>query len=76
MFEKKIFSSRLLDLRIQQGITQQELANAVGLKKSAISMIERGERAASIEIICALADHLSVSIDYLTGRTDNPEINR
>lgn len=76
MFFKKIFSERISSLRKQKGITQQALAESVGLKKQAINMIESGQRACSIEILCALADYFDVSTDYLVGRTNKPDINK
>ncbi len=76
MFSKKIFSMRLNDLRTQRGISQLSLANTLGIGKSAISMMEKGERAASIEVLYQLADYFDVSIDYLVGRTDNPKVNK
>lgn len=48
------------------------LGQAVGLTQFAISKIERAERAASIEVICALADYFDISVDYLIGRSDDP----
>ncbi len=48
----------------------------VGLSYTAISDIERGRRTTTIEKLVAIADYFEVSIDYLVGRTDNPEINR
>lgn len=76
MFSKKIFSMRLNDLRTQMGISQLSLANTLGIGKSAISMMEKGERAASIEVLYQLADYFDVSIDYLVGRTDKPDVNK
>ena len=76
MFFKKIFSERIASLRKQKGITQQALAESVGLKKQAINMIENSQRACSIEILCALADYFDVSTDYLVGRTNKPDLNK
>ncbi len=73
MFDKKLFGLRLSSIRTARKITQQELADVVGLKKTAISMIENGQRAASIEVIYALADYFETSIDYLVCRTDDFE---
>ena len=72
MFSKEFFSKRIASLRTQKNLTQQQLAAAVGLKNTAISMIESAQRAASIEVIYALADYFDVSIDYLVGRSDDP----
>lgn len=73
---KKIFSRRLLKLRQQMNISQQGLALTLGVGKSAVSMMENGQRAASADVLISLADHFNVSIDYLVGRTDNPEMNK
>lgn len=75
MFSKKIFAERVHALRIARNIRQEDLANAVGLKKSAISLVEKGERAVSIEVLYTLADYFDVSLDYLVGRSDDPERN-
>ena len=72
MFQKKFFSKRVFDLRKQRNLKQEELATIVGVKDATISAIERGQRAASIEVICALADYFGVTIDYLVGHTDEP----
>ena len=37
---------------------------------------EAGERYPDFENLIVLANYLGVSIDYLVGRTDNPEVNR
>lgn len=72
MFSKEFFSKRIASLRTQKNLTQQQLAAAVGLKNTAISMIESAQRAASIEVVYALADYFDVSIDYLVGRSEDP----
>ncbi len=76
MFSKKIFAERIKMLRKQKNIKQSELGEMVGLTYTAISDIERGRRTTTIEKLVAIADYFEVSIDYLVGRTDNPEINR
>ncbi len=76
MFSNKIFAERIKMLRKQKNIKQSELGEMVGLSSNAISDIERGRRTTTIEKLVAIADYFEVSIDYLVGRTDNPEINR
>lgn len=73
MFSKEVFSRRLLALRQQTGVTQSELAIAIKINRTSITLMERAERAASIEVLYALADFFDVSIDYLVGRSDNPK---
>ena len=72
MFSKEIFSSRLLALRKEKGITQQTLAEHLGVSFHQVSKMETGQRAASLEVACALADYFDVSLDYLVGRSDDP----
>jgi len=54
-------------LRDSKNIKQGELAKAIGITNKTISMIETGQRAASIEVIDSLANYFNVPVDYLTG---------
>ena len=71
-----IFSSRLRDLRNNREITQKVVARAVGMSPEAYQKYEYGTREPAFRQLIALADFFNVSIDYLVGRTDNPEVNR
>lgn len=44
--------------------------------QSLYSKYERSEREVPLAILVALADFYKVSVDYLIGRTDKPEINK
>jgi repressor LexA len=60
--------SRILELRKQAGLTQQELANKIGYKsKSAINKIELGLRDISQSKILLFANALNVTPLYLMG---------
>lgn len=72
MFSKEIFSERLKTLRAEKGVRQSELAALIGVRNTAVSMMESGSRSPSVEVLCALADYFDVSIDYLVGRSDDP----
>ena len=73
LFDKKLFSSRVRFLRNQKGISQSELAVAVGAtSKAFICDIERETRTTTLEKAVALADFFNVSLDYLVGRSDDP----
>ena len=76
MFSQNIFSERVKSLRENHKLTQQELANIINVTDKAISLIETMRRGASIEVLDALADYFNVSVDYLIGRTDKPEVNK
>lgn len=67
------FSERLKELRVSHGLSQQEFANQLGcVSKSSINMYERGEREPSFETLEAIADYFNVDMDYLLGKSDNP----
>ena len=72
MFSKNFFSARLLDLRKKSGLSQQALAECIGVSFHQISKMETGQRGPSVEVLCDLADFYDVSIDYLVGRSDTP----
>jgi len=48
----------------------------LNMNQNSISRYETGEREADYATLIRFADYFNVSIDYLLGRTDNPEINR
>ncbi len=64
------FDKILRLLRNEKGMSQQELADALGISKSSINMYERGERQPNFEVLEAIADFFNVDIDYLLGRSN------
>jgi transcriptional regulator with XRE-family HTH domain len=68
MFNQKYLGEKVKALRIAAQVTQQQLGDAVGLAKAAVSMVESGKRAVSINVLCAIADFFGVTTDYLCGR--------
>ena len=61
------FSETLKALRKEFSLTQQELANHVGVSKSSINMYERGEREPSIDKLTDIAKFFDVGVEYLIG---------
>ena len=61
------FGSNLKRLRIQEGLTQQQLANQIGVTKSVVSYYELQERHPSPDVLIKLAAVFHVSTDYLLG---------
>ena len=70
------FSERIRELRTKNNISQEGLGAVIGVKKYAIYSYEKGRASPEMKGLIGLADYFGVSIDYLVGRTDNPEINR
>lgn len=66
---------RIRDLREDNDLTQKQVSSYLMCDQSLYSKYERGERDVPLSIIISLADYYGVSVDYLIGRTDKPEIN-
>lgn len=56
------FGNRVRDLRRSRGYSQESLADEVGLHRTYIGAIERGEQNVSIDNIAKLAKALKVNI--------------
>lgn len=71
-----LINERLKMLRIQIGLTQKEIATAIGVTPVSLQRFEYGTVRPSIDTLVALANFFDVSIDYLVGRTDNPNSHK
>ena len=67
MFLSGVIEMKLRELREQKGVTQKEVAIAVGRTATVYSRYERGEREPDITTLCSLADYFKVSIDSIIG---------
>ena len=63
-------------LRKSRGYTQIAVQMKTGIEQALLSKFENGERIPPTETLIRLAEFYNVSIDYILGRTDVPEINR
>ena len=59
--------------RKEFNLTQKTVAESVGMRETAYSRYERGEREPAYKQLIKLADTYNVSLDYLVGRSDNPK---
>ena len=76
MFNKNIFSQRLISLRKANNLSTRALATEIGISQQAISQFEKEATYPHCNTLTALADYFDVSLDYLVGRSDNPKINK
>jgi transcriptional regulator with XRE-family HTH domain len=65
-----LFGNRLRALREDRDITTEELANELHITTRALNYYENNMREPSFPLLIQIADYLSVSTDYLLGRTD------
>lgn len=69
------FGTRLKDLRIGHGLTQEEAADMIFVSKQAISKWENGHGLPDVACLGKLAELYGVSIDYLlTGKEIEKEV--
>nr|WP_310427477.1 helix-turn-helix transcriptional regulator [Chamaesiphon sp. VAR_48_metabat_135_sub] len=59
---RKVFASRLRQIRQVKGLSQEELADSAGLHRTYVGSVERGERNISIDNIERLAKALEIDI--------------
>lgn len=59
-----------------QGLTIKKLLEDCQINKGFIYDLEHKNTYPSCDKIFRIADYLDCSIDYLMGRTDNPDINK
>lgn len=64
-----IFSEQLILLRKKNSLTQEDLADAVGVSRQSVSKWETGESYPDLPKLMGLADTLHVSMDVLCGRS-------
>lgn len=68
---KDILAKRLKECRKQKGLTQAQVAIYCDITEKAYQNYELSTRQPKIDILVRIADLFGVSLDYLTGRTDN-----
>ena len=66
------FQEKLYTLRKQQGLSQEELANIVGVSRQAVQKWEAGTARPDLDNLMALAQFFGVTLDELVGLTERP----
>ena len=68
--------NRIKDMREDSDLTQQQIADAIGITQRKYSYIETGTQPLTDELLVKLANYYRVSIDYLLRQTNNPQRNK
>lgn len=58
------------DIRLRKGLTQSDVAAALGVSSVVYSRYETGKRQPSIDMLIQMADIFGVTVDFLLGRQD------
>ena len=74
MYSSTNIAERIKDLAKKQKVPMKKLLEDVGLGFNTMSNMKTSVPKA--DNLAKIADYLGCSVDYLLGRTDNPEVNR
>ena len=69
-------SARIKDLCKIKGISIKDLLAYTDINRNFIYDLEKSGKIPSADKFIRIADYLGCSVDYLLGRTENPEVNR
>lgn len=72
MSPQEAFQANIIKLRKERCLSQQQIADKLGMSKVGYQNYERGRRAPTFEMLISLADFFDVSLDYLVGRKEEP----
>lgn len=75
MYDSQEITKRIKNQCRQKGISLGEMLSSCGLGINTISKMSKGTDILTLNF-AKIADCLDCSVDYLLGRTDNPEVNR
>lgn len=68
-----MYFRKLRDMREDADLRQADIAEYLGIQQTVYSRYERGFQTIPLELLIRLADYYRVSLDYLTGRTDQKQ---
>lgn len=71
-----IINTTLKNIRIEKGLTQEQVADKIGLTRQAISAYESGKRQPGLDILLSLADLYNVELEEILYGTKKPNNNR
>lgn len=75
MNNSQIIAATIKNRAKSQGVSIGTMLEKCEMSKNALSSMQSGGFMPRLENICKIADYLNCSVDYLLGRTDNPELS-
>lgn len=71
-----MFWKRFYELCISKNTKPNPVAKDIGISSGVVTKWKNGTTIPNGETLIKIADYLDCSVDYLLGRTDNPEVNK
>lgn len=75
MYDSQKIAMRIKSMAKSQNISLKDMLSECSMGINTISQMSKGNDMLS-KNLAKIADYLDCSVDYLLGRTDNPEINK
>ena len=75
MYDIKESGARIKELRFKIGVTQEQMANDLGVTVETVSRIERGVRGTSVDLMSILSKYFNTTIDFLVDGKEIKECN-
>lgn len=73
-FDVEVCGARIKELRTENRLTQEKLAEKLNITDSHLRRLANGSRAGSIDLLIDVAAYFHVTLDYLVlGKTDQTE---
>ena len=72
--DRLAFADRITKLRVNKGLSQQQLAQQLGVKRSVVSYYESGDRLPSLDVLMEMSRVFNVGTDYLLRGKDASRI--
>lgn len=71
-----MFTTRFVEYLQSKNITAYKVAKETGISQGLMNEYKNGIKLPTVQNLAKIADYLDCSVDYLLGRTDNPDINK
>lgn len=74
MYNSQILSTRIRKMVKEKGFVQKEMLSSCELNENSLNQMSDKKGLSSFSL-AKIADYLDCSVDYLLGRTENPQVN-
>lgn len=75
-YESIFVANKIKELLKVRKISASKMLIDCGMNKNALYTMQTSGYLPRLEAVAQIADYLDCSVDYLLGRTDNPEVNQ
>lgn len=70
-----MFANKFNEILNNKQITAYKVAKETGISQGLMNEYKNGIKSPTIQNLVRIADYLDCSVDYLLGRTENPDVN-